>query len=195
MAGVRIALALVIFVACLPPSATAQVMATAETTGHGKNSVQFGGAYQDEGDDGTHVPYLSYTRGLGPMDIFTSVGGTFRAGHRQAWVSSGGNLKLVRIRGTSFSVLATVRMPVTGEGSEILLNTAAIMSQRVGSGLELYVRVNERRAVGKKGSGIFAQAKPEYTVPIGAAIRMEPVTMFVELERLKGLAVGFRRTF
>lgn len=180
----------------IPGISFGQVMVTAEPSGSGKNSLQVALSYETEDEYGTHIPYVSYVRGVGALDVYVSAGTTLYQAQAQVWVSGGGNLRLLKVGKNSLSVFGTIKTPLhrKQDAARALLNSAVVVSRQLGQ-VSVYVAFNVVKPLGEPGSGFFTPAKDQFKIPIGAAIRMDNMTMFVEIRKMSYLGMGLRTFF
>jgi hypothetical protein len=196
---------LVLMAFCSP--AEAQVLATADTLGSGKQAVLFSENRIFVDGFRLHIVVGQYARGLADHVDLYLVAGVTRTDDEtattvlnQAWLGVGGNWNVARWKGFSASIFGIVSVPVTrrDQASVVLANPALVVSRTViPDRLALYSGVNALVPIGHRERGLFTPPDTKLNVPAGALIMLGKWGLFGEADigHLKALGFGLARAF
>ena len=181
-------------------SVNAQVLATADTLGTGKNA-----AMMSENAlvlDGTqiNIAYAMYVRGLtSKFDLYVSAGETHLLGQGQIWIGVGGNAHLSKIAGNSVSLFGIVSLPLTGReaGSAVLVNPALVVSRSLTDKVSVYSGINVLVPIGASSNRFFTPPDPKLNIPVGVSVILGDWGLIAEVDlgQLKAVGIGLSRTF
>jgi hypothetical protein len=181
-------------------SASAQVLATADTLGKGKQAVMISENHLYDADVDLNIVYAMYIRGLTPrFDLYVSVGETHILGEDQAFVGAGGNIKLVSFAGNSVSLFAVASTPLhrRSEAAAVLLNPALVISRALGAKVSLYSGLNALVRISPHSDDVFSPLENKVNVPAGIAVTLGNWGVFAEADfgNIKAVGASMSRVF
>lgn len=181
------------FLLLTTPMTEAQVLATAETLGKGRQAVLLSDNMLYIDDVDLNIGYAQYVRGLADnFDLYCSAGETWILGENQTWVSVGGNWNLWDFRRMHLSLFNIVSsgMHRRHDASTVLLNSAVIVSWKASDAVSIYSGVNGLFPIGGRARGLFTPPQEEINLPLGIAIFQGRFSFFAEADIGHLTAVG-----
>lgn len=179
--------------------ANAQVLTAGDTLGAGKSAilVSENRLYVDVVD--LNIAYVQYVRGLSDrFDLYVSIGETHILGEDQVWFGIGGNLNLMKWRGTSVSLFNVVSTPLhkREQACKALLNSALVVSRNIWR-VGVYSGVNSLIPIGNRVTDLFTPPTYKVNVPLGLVVTAGDWAIFTEADigHLKAVGIGIARAF
>jgi hypothetical protein len=206
VAAMKTPLPVVLVLAALCSTAEAQVLATADTLGSGKQAVLLSENRIFVDGFRLHIVVGQYARGLADrLDLYLAAGVTRTDDEtattvNQPWLGVGGNWNVARWKGFSASLFGIVSVPLTrrDQASVVLANPALIVSRTlIQDRLALYGGVNALVPIGRRERGLFTPPDAKFNFPAGALIMLGKWGLFgeVDIGHLKALGFGLARAF